>query len=50
MPYRDFREFLWVLRDHRELIDVDRPFGEPFCEVADIPGWRDYAMPDLDAF
>ena len=25
MPYRDFRQFLDVLRQHGELIDIDRP-------------------------
>ena len=25
MPYEDFRQFLDVLRQHGELIDVDRP-------------------------
>jgi 4-hydroxy-3-polyprenylbenzoate decarboxylase/2,5-furandicarboxylate decarboxylase 1 len=25
MPYRDFREFLDVLRNHGELVDIDRP-------------------------
>src|SRR3546814_17406249 len=25
MPYSDFREFLAVLREHRELVDIDRP-------------------------
>jgi UbiD family decarboxylase len=25
MPYQDFRQFLDVLRRHRELVDIDRP-------------------------
>jgi hypothetical protein len=24
-------------------IDATRPFGEPFSEVADVPGWKDFA-------
>ena len=28
-------------------IDATRPVGEPFAEVADVPGWRDYRMPEL---
>jgi hypothetical protein len=39
MPYQDFRQFLDVLRQQ----------GEPFYEVADVPGWEDFAMPELDA-
>lgn len=27
MPYRDFRDFLSVLRKHGELVDIDRPIG-----------------------
>jgi len=23
-------------------------FGKPFSEVADVPGWEDFAMPELD--
>ena len=29
-------------------IDATRPFGEPFYEVADVPGWQDYDVPELD--
>ncbi len=29
-------------------IDATRPFGEPFHEVADVPGWRDFELPELD--
>ncbi len=25
-----------------------RPFGKPFSEVADVPGWEGYAVPELD--
>ena len=23
-------------------------YGKPFSEVADVPGWEDFAMPELD--
>jgi 2,5-furandicarboxylate decarboxylase 1 len=29
-------------------VDATRPFGEPFYEVADVPGWQDFAMPELN--
>ena len=29
-------------------IDATRPFGEPFYDVADVPGWQDFPMPELD--
>lgn len=29
-------------------IAATRPYGEPFYEVADVPGWEDFAMPELD--
>jgi 4-hydroxy-3-polyprenylbenzoate decarboxylase/2,5-furandicarboxylate decarboxylase 1 len=29
-------------------IDATRPFGEPFYDVADVPGWEDFPMPELD--
>ena len=29
-------------------IDATRPFGEPFAEAADVPGWQDYVVPELD--
>jgi len=29
-------------------IDATIPFGEPFAEAADVPGWQDYVMPELD--
>jgi 2,5-furandicarboxylate decarboxylase 1 len=28
--------------------DATRPFGKPFSEVADVPGWEDFAVPELD--
>lgn len=28
-------------------IDATFPFGEPFPEVADVPGWREYVIPTL---
>ena len=29
-------------------IDATRPFGKTFSEVADVPGWQDFAVPELD--
>ena len=29
-------------------IDATRPFGEKFYDVADVPGWEDYKVPELD--
>src|SRR5882724_4631152 len=29
-------------------IDATRPFGEPFYDVADVPGWEDFEMPELE--
>ena len=29
-------------------IDATRPFGKPFSEVADVPGWEDFSVPELD--
>jgi 4-hydroxy-3-polyprenylbenzoate decarboxylase/2,5-furandicarboxylate decarboxylase 1 len=29
-------------------VDATRPFGEDFPEVADVPGWQSYQMPELD--
>src|SRR5712691_7687158 len=29
-------------------IDATKPYGKPFSEVADVPGWEDLAMPELD--
>jgi len=29
-------------------IDATRPFGKPFSEVADVPGWEDFEIPELD--
>ena len=29
-------------------IDATRPFGETFYEVADVPGWEDFDVPELD--
>ncbi|MCC6887614.1 MAG: UbiD family decarboxylase [Hyphomicrobiales bacterium] len=31
-------------------IDATRPYGKPFPEVADVPGWEDYVVPELDAW
>ena len=28
-------------------IDATLPFGVPFSEVADVPGWEDFDMPEL---
>ena len=30
-------------------IDATRPFGEKFYDVADVPGWEDYDVPELNA-
>ncbi len=30
-------------------IDATRPLGEAFPDVADVPGWEDYSLPELDA-
>jgi 4-hydroxy-3-polyprenylbenzoate decarboxylase/2,5-furandicarboxylate decarboxylase 1 len=29
-------------------VDATRPFGEAFPDVADVPGWQDYAVPELE--
>jgi 2,5-furandicarboxylate decarboxylase 1 len=29
-------------------IDATRPYGKPFSEVADVPGWQDFDMPEFD--
>jgi 2,5-furandicarboxylate decarboxylase 1 len=29
-------------------IDATRPFGKPFSEVADVPGWEAFEVPELD--
>ena len=29
-------------------IDATRPFGRQFSEVADVPGWEDFDVPELD--
>jgi 4-hydroxy-3-polyprenylbenzoate decarboxylase/2,5-furandicarboxylate decarboxylase 1 len=29
-------------------IDATRPFGEKFYEVADVPGWEDFEVPELN--
>ncbi len=29
-------------------VDATRPFGEPFAEAADVPGWREYVVPELN--
>jgi hypothetical protein len=28
-------------------IEATCPFGKPFPDVADVPGWRDYELPEL---
>jgi 4-hydroxy-3-polyprenylbenzoate decarboxylase/2,5-furandicarboxylate decarboxylase 1 len=28
-------------------IDATRPFGEKFYDVADVPGWEEYDVPEL---
>ncbi len=30
-------------------IDATRPFGEEFQKVADVPGWQDFPLPELNA-
>jgi UbiD family decarboxylase len=29
-------------------VDATMPFGKPFSEVADVPGWEDFEVPELD--
>ena len=29
-------------------VDATKPYGRPFSEVADVPGWEDFEMPELD--
>jgi len=29
-------------------IDATKPYGKPFSEVADVPGWEEFEMPELD--
>ena len=29
-------------------VDATRPFGKPFSEVADVPGWEDFEVPELE--
>src|SRR3982750_2624120 len=29
-------------------VDATKPYGKPFSEVADVPGWEDFEMPELD--
>lgn len=29
-------------------IDATRPVGQPYAEVADVPGWREFSMPELE--
>jgi 4-hydroxy-3-polyprenylbenzoate decarboxylase/2,5-furandicarboxylate decarboxylase 1 len=29
-------------------VDATRPFGKPFSEVADVPGWETFEVPELD--
>jgi hypothetical protein len=58
MPFRDFRDFLDARRKQGELIDIDRPAGKvcgpavaehglEYVEVADVPGWQTYDLPEL---
>jgi 4-hydroxy-3-polyprenylbenzoate decarboxylase/2,5-furandicarboxylate decarboxylase 1 len=28
-------------------VDATKPYGKPFSEVADVPGWEDFDMPEL---
>jgi 4-hydroxy-3-polyprenylbenzoate decarboxylase/2,5-furandicarboxylate decarboxylase 1 len=30
-------------------IDATRPFGKPFSQVADVPGWAEFEVPELKA-
>ena len=30
-------------------VDATKPFGKPFSEVADVPGWETFEFPELDA-
>ncbi len=29
-------------------IDATKPFGKPFAQVADVPGWEQLDFPELD--
>ena len=29
-------------------IDATKPYGKPFSEVADVPGWEDFEMPEFE--
>ena len=29
-------------------IDATRPFGEKFYDVADVPGWQDFDLPEIE--
>ena len=29
-------------------VDATRPFGKPFSEVADVPGWEDFEVTELE--
>jgi 4-hydroxy-3-polyprenylbenzoate decarboxylase/2,5-furandicarboxylate decarboxylase 1 len=29
-------------------VDATRPFGKPFSDVADVPGWEDFEVPELE--
>jgi 2,5-furandicarboxylate decarboxylase 1 len=31
-------------------IDATLPFGVPFSEVADVPGWQEVDLPELKAY
>ena len=28
-------------------VDATKPYGKPFAEVADVPGWEDFELPEL---
>jgi 4-hydroxy-3-polyprenylbenzoate decarboxylase/2,5-furandicarboxylate decarboxylase 1 len=30
-------------------IDATRPFGQEFQKVADVPGWQEYDLPEINA-
>jgi len=29
-------------------VDATRPFGEPFAEASDVPGWQEFVLPELN--
>jgi hypothetical protein len=48
LPYHDFRQFLDVLRQHGELIDVSRPAALNDCRQGDEAKLRAAGPPLLD--